>query len=339
MRTTILALLLAACGGSGPDDTAPTTTRVMTFNVGNGDTSDPNYLLRLSHQAYEDFVAAAIQAERPDVVVLQEVLPRQTCEAFDEADPSRTCHDIANRLDPAQRLLGPDYAIACDAREHIECIGVHVDYGSIAGLPAGGYRSDGATTPELPLPPCHWASGECVDDTTCDGESTVSAVTVERRRGGPLRVVHVHPHAPNFPDAWGAPCRLAQLAQAFDDLTDPAGPDLVLGDFNVDAANPLYAGEEADWWQATVVDGGWTVHDDTAPDGRPYFTTGLPVTIDHVLSDGATGDCTVHGGNGLDPIPPTEPLDAGFDWSLVPEGPDYPGRIDHRAITCELTIP
>ena len=334
-----LLLLTTACGGKQtPRETKPGVVSVMSFNVGNGDDSDANYWLRLSHQAYEDHVAQVIQDHAPDVVVLQEVLPRHTCEGFTESDPARTCYDIANREDPVRRLLGPDYSIVCDARKNVECIGVRTEYGTIVGLESGGYRVDGAETPELPLPPCFWAGGECVDDTTCDAESTVSAVTVEHASGHQFRVVHVHPHAPNFPDAWGAPCRVGQLEQAFTELVDPSLPNLVLGDYNVDAYNPLYAGEDADWWEAEIVGNGWTVHDATAPDGTPYHTTALPMTIDHVVSDGGTGFCTTHGGNGIEPEPGTARLDDGFDWSQVPGGVDYAGRIDHRGITCELTL-
>jgi hypothetical protein len=45
----------------------------------------------------------------------------------------------------------------------------------------------------------------------------------------------------------------------------------------------------------------------------------------------------VHGrGFGLDPG--TEPLDAGCEWSRLPGGERYAGRIDHFAITCELAL-
>ena len=60
------------------------------------------------------------------------------------------------------------------------------------------------------------------------------------------------------------------------------------------------------------------------------------MAIDKVVTDGMIGSCQVYGRNRFGSDPGTLPLDSGFDFSTLPMGEMFPGRIDHLAITCDL---
>lgn len=352
----LLAALLVAvalAGGCDDGDSGPSPdavpVRVLTFNIGNPNADDPDYPLRLKHQAYEDYVGEQIRTLEPDIVLLQEVLPTTHCDTLDETDPALTCYYSDTREPPVRRILGPDYTIVCDSRLHVECIGVHVDFGAISGIPLGGYELSGAATPDLPMDSCDYAAGTCSNDF-CDYESTVSAVTVETGFGE-LRVVHLHPNAAGsgFDGAYnGAPCRALQLQQVFEGLPGhddtplvTASPTVAAGDFNMDPIR-MTSTEETAVWDAHIGPGNrFTDFTPTDDDGTQYATRrgAFGIAIDHVVADRAAGACTVFGHDeGFGPDPGTVSLDDGFDWSLVPDEEWYASRIDHFAILCDLTM-
>ncbi|MBN2800718.1 MAG: endonuclease/exonuclease/phosphatase family protein [Deltaproteobacteria bacterium] len=345
IRLLPLLLALSACKHA---EEVPTSldVKVVTWNVGNGNDEEPHYPLRLSYTLYEDYVAAQLQALDADVIALQEVLPRQTCEAFTEEDPSRTCYGYETAEDAAARLVGPGYSVVCDARQHVECVAIRASLGAIRGLELEGYDAEGAETPPLPLPSCVYADGACGKDL-CDAESTVSAVTVDTEHG-PLRVVHGHPNASGMGDRGfftGEECRALQLEQIFEGIDgEPAlvaGYDrvVVLGDMNYDVDSPVQGEDEVAVWQRNVGPV-FTAHDPVDEDGEAYHTLRtFPLAIDHVLSLGATGTCEVMGQNGFDPDPDTEALDAGFDFAGVGLTADSVDRIDHFAVVCSLSFP
>jgi endonuclease/exonuclease/phosphatase family metal-dependent hydrolase len=330
--------LLLACATRDP---AP--LRLLTWNVGNADTRDPHYALRIGSQRYENHVRDRIAALSPDVVFLQEVLSPARCAGFVERDASRTCHAAVDRDPPVRRLLGADYSIVCDARRNVECVGVRTSFGRIEGVEPGALVLGGAETPALPLAGCEWLRGGCSDER-CDVESSVSALRVATRRG-PVHLVHAHLMAPGkSPDGvfWGEPCRRRQLEQAFAasggaDAT--AAPTVIAGDFNLDPVR-LIGEREAALWSSHVGEGRrFRDLTPSAPDGTRYGTRrgSLWIATDHVLVSRATGACTVHG-HGVGADPGTEALDAGFDWSQLPGGARDRGRIDHFAISCELDL-
>lgn len=309
--------------------------RFMSFNVGNPDDGESDYPLRLRDQAYEDFVAEAIARWRPDVIALQEVLPPHTCEAFVETDARRTCFEHEPRDPAVRRLLGDDYSIVCDARQQVECVGVHVGFGTIVGLAPGALALTGAETPELPAPACNYAAGGC-DQNLCDAESTVSALDVESIYG-PLRVVHLHPNASGFTGEGifylGNTCRTLQTQQAFD-LARDGVPTLMLGDWNFDPDNRALYGPEGEVWDAHVgEDRRYLDHGAKDPVGRRVPTVGDDpggFAIDHVISDFARGRCDV--------VRPR--FDEGFDFGIVGAAADgYDGRIDHHPVLCDLGWP
>lgn len=317
--------------------------RLLTWNVGNADVRDPHYALRIEEQAYEDLVRDRIRDLAPDVVFLQEVLSPARCDGFAEPDPFRTCFAAGQREPPVRRLLGPDYSIVCDARGQTECLGVRTSFGTIANVPLGAARLDGAETPPLPLESCDWLAGDC-SDRRCDVESSVSAIRVETRVG-PVRLVHLHPMAPGTTQEglyWGEPCRFRQLLQAFEGFGQGSrsggGPTLMAGDFNLDPVR-LIGPREAELWSRHV-GGGRRFRDLTpaAPNGTQYGTRrgAFGIATDHVLVERARGACTVHG-HSIGPDPGTQTLDAGFVSALAADA-RRDVRIDHFAITCDLAL-
>ncbi len=343
----VLGLGAATTACSGVDDAGDDAGaglepfRLLSYNIGNPDDAEPNYPLRLSYQDYEDSIGQTIRDLEPDIVLLQEVLPPQTCNAFEETDAARTCYDADNQPTAAERVLGDDYSIACDARLHIECVGVRTGFGSIEGLELGGFSLSGAETPALPLESCNYAAGEC-NDEFCDAESTVSAVTVEAA-GETIRVVHLHPNAAGFTDGrvyTGAPCRALQIEQAFEGLdgSDEAalvgsGNAIVAGDFNLDPTR-FVTDDELAVWDRNIGPGLRFSHlNPVDPETGDLYPTrrGLPVAIDHVVADAFTGDCEVFSEAGG-----SATLDADFKFDALPGGEEFPGRIDHFAVFCTL---
>ena len=352
-RTPLIALLmgvyaLAACDEE-KDKISPSAVpiRVLSYNVGNPNADDPDYPLRLKDQIYEDYMSQQIQALVPDIVLLQEVLPTTHCATVLEDDPAYTCYDSDNRPPPVRRLLGPDYTIVCDGRLHVECIGVHVSLGPIAGMALGGYAIDGAETSPLPLDSCNYAAGACNNDY-CDYESTVSRATVETAWGD-LRIVHMHPNAAGsgFDGFYnGAPCRALQFQQVFEGVAGAGdtplaagGSTLVAGDFNFDP-RLMASDEELSIWDTHVGPGNRFTHlNPVDEDGKLYATRrgSMGMTLDHVLADHAAGGCTVLGyDDGFGSDPGTVALDEGFDWSQMEDEEYYPSRIDHFAVLCDL---
>lgn len=336
---TLGALLTLALSGCVPDDPfhveppVDANVRFMTFNVGNPDDGDAHYPLRLRDRTYEAFVAEAIAAWRPDVIALQEVLPPHTCAAFVETDPNRTCFEHESRPPAARRLLGDDYSIVCDMRRQVECIGVHVDFGTIPGIAPGGMELFGAETPELPAPSCNYAAGGC-DQNLCDAESTISAIDVDSFDFGQLRVVHLHPNASGFTGEGifyvGNTCRTLQTEQAFALATEGV-PTLMLGDWNFDPDNTVLYGPEAGVWQEHVGAGRrFTDHGQRDSVGRRIATVGddpAGVAIDHVITDFADGACHVIR---------APRFDDHFDFETLAPGGAYSGRIDHHPVLCDL---
>ncbi|MBU1220103.1 hypothetical protein KKF34_10415 [Myxococcota bacterium] len=330
----------------------PLSFTVLTYNIGNPDTEDPNYPLRMSSQSYEDYIGSVIRAMEPDIVVLQEVLSGKTCDVFTEINPNLTCYDWDTRERPARRILGGSYSIVCDQREQVECIGIKRSFGQIVGVPDGDYVDAGAYTPSLPLPGCNWAAGGCSNDL-CDDESTVSAITVNTSHG-PFRVVHMHPMAQIGLTAAGDPCRALQMRQVFEDdivpgedgLVLPSDTAVILGDWNIalevyGLRTILQPSDADDVWNQYIgcPSCDFIDHDPRDQGGNRYSTTsnmselGQIIAIDHVVtSTNISGNCTVFDEGG---DPSTEPLDSGYS-DLGNLGTDR--RIDHYGISCSFTL-
>lgn len=256
--------------------------RVLTINVGNGVVDAGPYSLRLAHQGYEDLLASKIQALAPDIIGIQEVAPREQCEAaaacpvhpdadaFCQAQAGYVCEqlsctDAEARPDQVQRLLGPDYTILCAGLDQggidsVDCLGVRASFGRVIDyhdgslLPAGthvpkwGEDAPGQWSYWLPegFTPCNYTAGECnFKGRDCDAEASVmwADVAVAPDYQAIIRVVHLHPAA------IGDRCREHQLAKAFEAAaagwSRPSGYALMLGDWNFDPERLVLPVEEA----------------------------------------------------------------------------------------------
>jgi hypothetical protein len=346
----ILSIICGACGDDSSSLSPFLSVRILTYNIGNPSVSDPDYPLRLKDQAYEDYIGEQVRFLEADIVMLQEVMPPEHCESFLETDPTRTCYDATNRPPQVRRILGPEYTIVCDERSQLECIGIRKDFGMISGVKPGDLLLSGAQTPPLPLPACDWTAGDC-DNDTCGESSTVSAVSVETATGR-LRLVNMHPTAPGIGTGGyfsGSKCRALQVAQVFEGLPEDdegplvneAHPTIIAGDFNMDPDRFAGEGERSVWTEHVGEGRRFTDFSPRDASGVAYATrrNSFSLAIDHVLADRASGKCAVFGRDpSFGPDSGTDPLDNGFDWSVVENTEDYPGRIDHFAILCDLIV-
>lgn len=321
--------------------------RVMTINVGNNGRDEP-YPLRLSYQAYEDFVAERIQALRPDVVGLQEVLPRHTCvddgDAW-ETDSARTCFEVDEREDPVRRLVGPDYSIVCDDILQVDCVAVHIEFGQIEGLALGEYEPEWSGTLPLPdeLEPCDYTKTECWEKLPrCDQESSMFELEIVQSGGRLIRVVHAHPAA------LGQACREHQLADGFRVLREAADEDadvelMMLGDWNFDPDRFNHAVEEMLYYSHVGPGRLMREHDERDEDCARVKTAPFDFgAFDRVLTNFAHGFCSVQHESHV-PVGENEPVgrfDEEFEaFDVFPKGEDDPGRMDHRTVVCDLYWP
>lgn len=329
----------------------PANLRVVSINVGNGRLHrvDPNlrpYALRIHHQAYEDFLAAEIQALRPAIVGLQEVLPRHTCVnagASWENEALRTCFDALAREDAARRLLGPDYTIVCDRDASVDCLGVHVEFAAIEGLPLGGYDPvwPSSVGPPAGFDTCDYAKGECQTKAAeCDDESSILWADLTTIAGERIRVVHLHP------SAIGDACRETQLEQAFARAREPWASEsaeapvhtMMLGDWNMDPDRLGQPIEELLYYANVGPTRRLHEHDERDREcARIKTAPGDFATVDRVVSDFAKGRCRVfhdtHASLGC--AAPLGRFDADFSTASL-AGEDWDDRMDHRALVCDL---
>jgi hypothetical protein len=287
---------------------------VLTYNIGNGLKEEP-YPLRIRDQSYEDYVGERIREEAPDIVLLQEVLSPTHCAEFEETDPTRTCYAWEDRPAAAQRLLGDEYTIACDANMHVECIGVRIDFGTIDSLEPGEFGLEAALTEELPGPPCDYLSGDCNGRRgDCDAESSISTVVVSTATRK-IRIVHAHP------TAIGETCLEKQVTQSFDLVDDL--PTVIGGDWNFDPTRLTDAIPASIWFDWVGEGQRFHSHDGRREQCRLDRTSaGQNASLDRVATDFAEGGC--HAWD-------APRLDDGFDYETLDGNP-----IDHFAVLCDL---
>ncbi|MGF1468866.1 MAG: hypothetical protein ACFCGT_22300 [Sandaracinaceae bacterium] len=306
---------LALAGCSGSDDRGLTLTAI-TFNVGttpslpHDDPPDDGYTsteARASDDHYGDGLAwapvvedvrAFLQAEAPDLVAFQEVFYSPECAAVPaEARAGFVCETWADG-DPtvAEVVLGAGYQIACNLEREDKCVGVRRRFGTWRGC-------DGALC-------LNGLAGSRVPD--CGGGSRVGRGVVELVAGGELTVVHLHGTS-GF-SAEDQQCRIAQIAQIFDDLGDGepganGAQNVILGDLNTDPGRALGLDGSADAWAARVGDGSpFRFLTETDPSETPTYR-GM-FSIDHVVSDAFVGDCRAIGvTSGTEPVSEVRYLD------------------------------
>jgi endonuclease/exonuclease/phosphatase family metal-dependent hydrolase len=274
----------------------------MTVNVGNTSPLCWPYFVKLCRKSVESRIATNLQALRPDVVAIQEILPQWMCENRRLSPPGSVCAGTAD-YPQVRRLLGPDYTIICETRNAFECIAVRTDTGEILGCEPGTLCSTDRFERQ---------------DQGCRHSVSILATTV-RVKGRIFDVVNAH--AENRSPV----CRLAAIQQVF----EPGGlvreeKALIMGDFNLDPWREDDASIR--YWRRQVgADGvsGYTYHSGIAERKPPYPTLRYPFflrTYDHVASNFLTGTTQVLGES-----PGTTRLDGG--WGM-----------DHRAIYGHLSF-
>jgi hypothetical protein len=321
LSAALILLTLSACSDEKQATTkaAPEAGfRLLQANIGNIVGDCKAYAYNLCLVQVEQRVADGIAALKPDVLTLQEVTSDAQCEAIDESDPGKVCHPDHRSAEPSQvrRILGPDYSIACDARNGYECVAVATGFGAIAGCERGALCATQAQTPASP--------------DGCDAGFTVSAVTVEPDEGPAFVVVNGHP-----PSGTEDECRDAHLKAIFESTAEePAlvgdGPALVSGDFNLDpyTDEPIFGPDiSLETWDAWVGEGKpFRYHSGIAEKDPPYPTAtflNITMVLDHVASNFAQGVCKT-----LGEAPGTVRLDGGHDELDT----------DHRALDCRLRV-
>lgn len=304
--------------------------RVLTINVGNGVLDAGPYSLRLAHQAYEDRIAAKIQALTPDIIGIQEVAPRGQClaaaacpvhpdaDGFCQANAGYVCEplsctDAEDRPDQVERLLGPDYTILCAGLSEpgissVDCLGIHADFGRVVSVHDGSLLAPGSYRPRweqsfwLPdgFTPCDFTAGECTfKGNECDAESSIlwADVAVAPDYQAIIRVVHLHP------PAIGERCRERQLARAFEAASEawgqPGARTMMLGDWNFDPERLVLPVEETLYYAYVGPTRRLHEHDERDENCArvktgPHLAGQRPAALDRVVSDFAVGFCQVY---------------------------------------------
>lgn len=319
---TALGLLAACAANDGPapgtagparidadaataDGSRGTTTlRLVQANVGNLAPGCRGYAFNLCHADVEARLADRLRELDPDLVTLQELTSPAQCEAMRESDPGKACHGHPATAQ-VERLLGPDYTIACDQRGAYECIAIHHRAGRIEGCGPGL--------------PCTAATA-AIDDG-CDAGFSVSGIHVELDGGTRVGVINGHP-----PSGGATSCRRDQLERALvsGEVVDLDGPVLLSGDFNLDPYSGRSDPSTELWNQWVGPERRFAYHSGEAETVPPFPTAYSLVSrsvLDHVASDLFEGSCQT-----LGPAPGTQRLDGG-------------SGTDHRALLCDLRLP
>ncbi len=322
----------AAPGDSDDLPPPPLSFSVLTFNTGttehlehdadevdgggDGYTSAhaarnaARYSNNLAWRPAEAALTLWLGEHRPEVVLFQELFHDPWCADID-TDPAFDfiCHGRdPDRPRQAQRLLGPDYDVACAPGHPDNCVGVLRAFGRIRGCT--GEAPCAAELDGLPPP------GGCTQG------ARVATAEITLGDGRLLHAVDVHTAAGVTDEDMA--CRVTQILQIFEDRGDgkPAAwgtANVVGGDMNMDPF--LWAGLDpsADAWNTYVgEDRPFHYLSSNGPDGPPTIQTLF--RIDHLVSDVLAGSCVVVGGTaGVPPI-----METSY-W-------------DHRPVLCEVTF-
>jgi len=317
----------AAADAAPADAGPPPPIVVMTMNIGttsglahdqgnDGYTSehatiaDEHYHNSLSWNPAEQALKEFLAQQRPTIVVFQEGFYDPWCEEI-PVDPNLdfVCKDYTTeRALQVERLLGPDYQVACADGQEDNCAGVLRSFARMKGCPDDGPCLDGL-------------AGQGPPDG-CSKGARIGSVELELIDGREMTLVNVHGTSGiKLEDML---CRRSQFAQVFEDRGDgqPAANgtvNLVMGDLNTD---PFKAGFEpsAAYWNDKVGDGK-AFHYLSSDDSGGPATYDHDLRIDHIASDALSSlGCKVAGADGTGPV-----MDAVY-W-------------DHKPVVCEVAWP
>ncbi len=335
-----LLVLAAACTRVPKDafDTAPTEDAerpliVVTFNTGTSSSvlgsleGEDGYGAEMAERSdawYGNGLAwrPAVESTKdwfsrfsPDLVVFQEIFWSGDCAGIPEDQQAGFVCDGWQDGDTtvAQTILGDNYQVACHPGKPDKCAAVHHRVGTFEGCEAP-FCLEGLV-------------GSTLDG--CGSGARVGRGVVVNADGDPvLQLTNIHGSSGLTLD--DQDCRVAQIAQVFEDLgagspaISPVLPDIVMGDLNTDPGRFMELDSSAEEWarrvplDATVPrDHGLYFISKTGEDAPGSY--GGVADIDHVMADAWSGACDLLL---LAPDPP-HPVYA-------------PAYFDHRPVVCEL---
>jgi hypothetical protein len=272
---------------------------VVTFNTGTPDCSrqsDAEYTCKhadiagewygtgLAHDALIEDVRDFFDMLEPDIVALQEVFFAGNCPDIPEEFHSGF---ICESWEPgdttvAQRILGPDYQIACQRDRPDKCLAVRRAFGQFRGCRNSlclDFLESGVT-----------------DD--CGGGARIGRGVIELSTGGTLTVVNIH--GSSGITRSDRDCRVQQFEQVFVDILDGSGMpaangirNIVLGDINTDPGRFALLDPSAGRWNDFVgPDKSFQQLSDVGLFAKPTHPAHTPlINIDHVASDVFIGEC------------------------------------------------
>lgn len=285
---------------------------ILSVNVGNSDLTCHSFDFKLCHNQVRDRIAANIKQLHPDIVVIQELLGSEQCTQEQMANSKHICYQL-DKSSQARQLVGNNYTIMMDNRNHHEAVAVHTDIGKIIGCGLTEECTFARTAPSIP---------GCIDDFS------VSATTIQLNSGFVFDLINAHPTSRNVT------CRASMINQIFTQSIDYSAlieqnRVMISGDFNLD---PWREKDESTLIWATLFDQGWAgkpfnYHSGVAEINPPHYTFHLLIqnrTIDFIVSNFAKGVVYV-----LGETPGTNRLDGGsgmdhrglFGWLLLEEVP------------------
>jgi hypothetical protein len=322
--------------GSSSDDPppppGPLSFRVMTMNIGTteglqhdqppddgysqemAEEADRYYGNGLSWNPAEDALTKFLAKTKPEIVVFQEGFFDEWCVGIPDNGYDFVCQGYSkDRPLQVERLLGPDYQVACADGQEDNCAGVLSSFATMKGCAPGE--------------PCMGGlEGEGPPDG-CSNGARIGRVELELADGRDMTLVNVHGTSGfKLEDML---CRVSQFEQIFEDRGDgqPAANgavNLVMGDLNTD---PFLAGSfepSASYWKDWVGEAGDSkpFHYLSSSDNDGPATYTGDTRIDHIVSDVlSSAGCFVAGSSsGIDPV-----IDATY-W-------------DHKPVVCDVTLP
>jgi hypothetical protein len=314
MRWMVLALVFAGCAAEDE------SFRVMTFNIGTTtgmghDTDDNGYseeMAQIADELYENSLSwnpaerdliAWLAEHRPTIVVFQEGFYDRWCEEI-EVDPELdfVCKGYTpERPLQIERLLGPDYQVACADGQEDNCAGVLRSFATMRGCPLEA--------------PCLGGLEGMGPPDGCSRGARVGRVVLDLHDGTELTLVNVHGTSGVTDE--DMECRSSQFAQIFIDRGDgePAASgerNLVMGDLNTDPWVLETSDPSAQLWNEYVGPGKPYEYISGTPETGPPTYAGL-FRIDHVVSDALTGGCVVPGTR------EEPPVHDGIYWDHMPQ--------------------
>lgn len=324
MRIAGWVILTFGCAPNGKEEPSLRPFVAVTFNTGttlglaHDDGPDDGYTADHAARSdawYGDGLAwlGAVDATtaffadlRPQVVGFQEIFWSEACAEIPVEDHEDFVCEQWSPGDPtvAQAVLGLGWQVACHPGKPDKCLAVREDFGRFQGCEAD-FCLEGL-------------DGFPVEG--CGSGARVARGVVQRADGTELTVVNVHGSSGLAVDDQA--CRVAQVDQVFVDLGDGepganGAVNLVLGDFNTDPGRWTQVDTSAARW-AEFVGGDLTFAFLTQVGEQAQGSYQGVADIDHMVSDGLTGDCWMAGVT--DDTPPV--LDTVY--------------FDHHPVVCTL---